>query len=507
MAAAQAAWITYMTDTLGIDAPIRDAIIAEGVTNITDLATLSDDEVKSICTNIRKPGGTTENPVYVAAVAAGGAAAVDVNIPQRIPNPGIAVPLPKEKLLRQVAYLGAHFKKIQRAFNTGSATIARLNAMWLYKTRVEEEDNDVDLPDKLVKVDNIRQVLENIDHYLRTKRGVHGSPLAYITRPLEGLPANDPGFATPSIDEELIDRTEHAGDTFTTDNAAVWSVIRHVTHDGPGWNWVSSHARRLNGRNAYFALRSHYMGTSYEQLMKSNADKILETAYYDGRSRNFTFESYSERLNRAFTDLAEVGEDVPQDRQVRIFLKGIRAPNLQVPKSVVMSNSTLRSSFILARDYLSEFKNETENIESAARGRSINAVNSSGRGGGRSSGRGRGGRHSSRGGRGRGDGRGGRSGRSGGRGRSSVDDMTDRYYPPHEWDTLTHEQQQRVRDLRADRDRRRGVVAATNTRNTRPRYDNNSPNPVPTAPAPAPSQGIGGLVNSPRYDANGNIIP
>jgi hypothetical protein len=57
-------------------------------------------------------------------------------------------------------------------------------------------------------------------------------------------------------------------------------------------------------------------------------------------------------------------------------------------------------------------------------------------------------------------GRGGRGGRS----------VSDQYDDPAAWAALTPEQQQKARDLRAERDKRRGVQAI-NTRNLRTRTD------------------------------------
>jgi len=40
----------------------------------------------------------------------------------------------------------------------------------------------------------------------------------------------------------------------------VWAIIRHITHNGPGWGWgwVSRFSRHENGRDAYVDLKTHY---------------------------------------------------------------------------------------------------------------------------------------------------------------------------------------------------------------------------------------------------------
>jgi len=77
------------------------------------------------------------------------------------------------------------------------------------------------------------------------------------------------------------------------------------------------------------ALRSYYQGDSYRSNLKLKAEKVMNTARYDDKSRNFSYEKYCEPLNQAFEDLAEAGEGAqPEDAKVRKFLNGLFADNL-----------------------------------------------------------------------------------------------------------------------------------------------------------------------------------
>ena len=97
---------------------------------------------------------------------------------------------------------------------------------------------------------------------------------------------------------------------FPQDTIKVWDVIRHIYHGGPAWSWVSRYARQDNGRDTYLALKGHYLGEAYISRMHTRADKMMKTAFYDRRSRNFTYEKYCEILIQAFNDIEETGEDV-----------------------------------------------------------------------------------------------------------------------------------------------------------------------------------------------------
>jgi hypothetical protein len=191
-------------------------------------------------------------------------------------------------------------------------------------------------------------------------------------------------------------------------------------------------------------------------------------------TRTFTFERYCERLNHAFTDLEQSGETVDVERKIRIFLRGITDPTLEATKNQVLATATLRTTFESAVNYIAQFADQKSSIDTN-RPRNLSSLQvQPGRGSGMAGrGRGRGGRF--------GIGRGcdnrsnvrlaSRGGRSQGRGAGSS--ITNRYYSPKEWSCLSPEDQQRVRDLRTQRDRIRGMsaISSENERNVRPRFD------------------------------------
>ncbi len=46
--------------------------------------------------------------------------------------------------------------------------------------------------------------------------------------------------------------------------------------------------------------KSHYMGVTFTNEIKNQADAILTKTFYDGKKRSFTFENYAERITKAF---------------------------------------------------------------------------------------------------------------------------------------------------------------------------------------------------------------
>ena len=53
--------------------------------------------------------------------------------------------------------------QIQRPFSPPTATLARLNELYLFHQQEEEHNNEILLPDKLSSVDNIFVTIEDLD--------------------------------------------------------------------------------------------------------------------------------------------------------------------------------------------------------------------------------------------------------------------------------------------------------------------------------------------------------
>ena len=72
---------------------------------------------------------------------------------------------------------------------------------------------------------------------------------------------------------------------------------------------------------------------------------MLETTYYDGTKRHFSFEKYAETLQRAFIDLQSTQEEVSEERKVHVLLNGISDPRLEAAKNQVIPSDHLQSNF------------------------------------------------------------------------------------------------------------------------------------------------------------------
>jgi hypothetical protein len=344
----------YLTNVLMINnEALRVAIRNQGLLTFDDLIGMEEDDIKSITSNIRKPGGTLPRPTRQ-------------NPNATIPNPGLSVGHVITRRLEIVRYYVNHCARIQRLpVNVNEMTLNRLSNVHQH-FKNEKDGSDVELPGKIVKIDDVRTNIEDLDSYLNNALGETYLPLAYLVREDIALPMFDEGFGMPSYHEEMIRRGDHQGAAYQRDNVALWNVISHMTHGGFAWNWVSSYERSRNGRGAYTALKAHYLGESYQARIRSSADAILQKTFYDG-TRTFTFESYITMLQKAFTDLEATGEAVAEERKVRVLMRGITASNMQSAIQTVNANRHLKSDYEAAVNYLSETNDTQKSMASAKR--------------------------------------------------------------------------------------------------------------------------------------------
>jgi len=216
MAAAQ---FTLYLNNCNVNNAVRLALIDQGLNTCDSFLGFNDYSMKAVCKRMIQPGGTLPG----RGAAAGRA------------NRGTPVSFVSEINLRKACFYRNYLDRIQRPFVAATATLTLVNDVWADRFDLENPDRDVERevirdPAPMAKVDDIKKTLEDIENVLNKRRGLGGSPLAYITRGTLTLPENtpgevDPGFGLPSREAELIRRTRHDGPAYRQDNIAVWAII------------------------------------------------------------------------------------------------------------------------------------------------------------------------------------------------------------------------------------------------------------------------------------------
>ena len=437
--------------TNGADDNIVDA---QGIDSVRELGYLNDEDVINLCKTIRRPGGHLPNPAFVA----GGA------MNPTIPYTGIMVSQRAETNMQLASYTVRHHNRISRATNVTAMNPTSIRR--LRELKIKEDSRDGDPPTApAIDPKNWPKTMDALQDYFSCVLGETKAPLAYIIRDVAAVSdeADDPPGNYDTPENKMIARMPHQDalgedlPTYIHDRSKVWQTMSEVCRDDKCWTYVKPFQRSRDGRGAFQALHTHYLGANHVNNMASVAEAKLAQAKYYGEKRRYNFESYISTLNEQFQVLNNLKRygyaGIDESSKVRRLNSGIKTEKLNAPKAQIMSNRALQDNFDdavgLYQDFIAQSKPTNDNDE-------FNVSGFEGGGGNSSGGRGKGGggRYNDR--KGRGGGRGGGRGRGRGNGdrkrKSSGGDVEDRHYSPAEYGELTSDQKSQLRSLRIARD-------------------------------------------------------
>jgi hypothetical protein len=120
----------------------------------------------------------------------------------------------------------------------------------------------------------------------------------------------------------------HTHMAYQEDNIAVWDIICTSIHATEALSWIKRCERRRNGRAAYIALTSHYLGDAKNEALRNAADNKILNTFYGGKKNRFNWTRYVPAHKECHNDLEATGTAMPEDDKVRRLLMGIQTPNL-----------------------------------------------------------------------------------------------------------------------------------------------------------------------------------
>lgn len=199
---------------------------------------------------------------------------------------------------------------------------------------------------------NKKAWFESILSYLGVKTGESGVPLLYVLREEVELPTEDPGFGTPSFDEEVQSRGRHNGHFWRGDNKMVWLIVKGLTEGTSAWTTVKSYARSNDGRGAFMALSEAYMGVDIKLLLMKKAETVLANAVFDGKSKSWTWTKHIGKLKESFEDMAASGQELTGRMQVTKLLATFQFEPLKHLASTIETSPEYRDNFQKAAAFI-----------------------------------------------------------------------------------------------------------------------------------------------------------
>lgn len=184
--------------------------------------------------------------------------------------------------------------------------------------------------------------------YLKSKKGVRNIPLYYVIRK-EPCPI---GIHEMQPIDEIIYNAPHQGRAFDIDNKEVHRIIDELTNGTDAADWIKSHKRSRNGKGSWDALCQHYDGPAEGDKRITIARSNIQHAFYKNE-QIFSFEKYSTKLKRAFDTLRQYNQPKSHKEEVEILLNNINTNNMQLVSCIQICRNSHGDNFQDAQIYLS----------------------------------------------------------------------------------------------------------------------------------------------------------
>ena len=329
------------------------AIMDESIDTIADLA-----NVKTLCSNARKPGGTIDDPTWESPRRGA--------VCPRIPKPGQSIPITCEQRLTIVAYGAKCYAPVGRPVQTTNLNRARLGE---FKNHLNLIDNhtDPDTINDVTKTFTVMKFLDQFPTYLRDLHGVADIALSYIIRkdkevpnPLPALSATQPwGVGFTSIMGEQSRCLEHTGPDYNADNARVYNILIKALSGTPAMTSITIFQRKRDGCGVYKDLVSHNMGSAKREKIVEITEDVLSKQTWNVKNSRYSLKIHIHRhceeyndLERAFRQITCVAPN--EISRVRYLLNSIQTTDVTVcsVKTLILSDSTKRDNFENAADFL-----------------------------------------------------------------------------------------------------------------------------------------------------------
>ena len=323
-------------------------------------------------------------------------------------------------------------------------------------TEKSSDTNDV-VKSKSISFDPLKfkTFVDEFKTLLSSIKGCRGITLEYVVRDTNTTTQAPIEVPEPDVnDNNILARfATLVGPDFNQDSLSVFTILRVTLTSTPGWNVISSFSRKKDGRGAFIALKAHYQGRSYFELMKTQATTMMTRTFYSGDRAKFTWEKFVDIHLEAHELFTQTGEPLSESMKILNLKNGIRdTAMMENTIEAARTSPSANATFVNYVNFLTEgISNKRSRAETFKQGnpRTVSSVDTQGGGRGRGYGRGFG--------RGRGRGRGGRGfgrgrGRSGDHGPAIECEGKTLYirkaYSQEEYNKLSHAQRDAIRVAR-----------------------------------------------------------
>ena len=318
----------FFETEMGIPAATVTQLAVLGITRAEDLIEYDEDLINNLKEDLRKPTGTMQDPNDPARV-----------VPQ---TPLVLTPLSCRKILvaaKAMQYYEAVGRVPTLAALRWAGPLTRFSQY--LKALKSMKDDEKKEPPRVTRSLPIGQWSEAFIIYLENTLGVRDIPLAYVVRAQATPPAAPPlrtGYPYcaehGSVTKELIERASHTHALYDTDNEEVYNHLESALRSTQYAATLSSFKRAKDGRGAWTAVISQYVGRDKWQKEVKKQEVFLHTFVWKGNS-NMQLETFVNKHRTAYVRIQQCAEHITytipsEDQRVQYLLGGIQSNDPQL---------------------------------------------------------------------------------------------------------------------------------------------------------------------------------
>ena len=323
---------------MAIPAGTRPGLNMDGVVSVDDLEDFTEDDLNQVAQNLRKPAGLMVDPN---------------NRNRRIPQTPYVFGAKSLKRLKVAAIAASYYKIISRELTPANMHYENCLVDFYEQWENLLKKGDTTEPDtpRITRTLPIIKWTESFEEFLHQVLGVQSVPLSYVIREQSAVNPAPPPLANnrsysdlhESVAGELIVRTSHLTSHYTSDNQKVFKYIEEATRETRYSSSIAPFSRAKDGRGAWKALMSQYVGRDKWQKELEKQENFLHTRVWKGNS-TFSLESFIMQHRTAHISMQRCAEHVPyqvpnERTRVMHLLNGIKSSDAELLSAIAVIKS------------------------------------------------------------------------------------------------------------------------------------------------------------------------
>jgi hypothetical protein len=176
--------------------------------------------------------------------------------------------------------------------------------------------------------------------------------LRYVIRPNAGVTDEALDADYPSLDADLYLTAALTGPQYQADNEHVMELMTAWLGSTDWWTFLRRFAPTKDGRAAWLALKAQMEGPAAVDARKKKAHLDLNTLFYTGKSKNYTWDDYIRVRQEAHLELELLEAPVNDMRKVDLMFEGVKAEALGPVVLALQANSDYTEDFDAAQQQI-----------------------------------------------------------------------------------------------------------------------------------------------------------